>query len=160
MLLIKQPAYSFFRKIFFLVDLLFLFCYTLIVKIANSQSFYILVIMRFLYKYIYNNNIDLICITFQGLICIIRGIMSDLQSIREVMNEMALQGKFPLGLINIDYMTVYSMVDCFYSPRRERMLDIFSKLTGTAELVRDCVYALVNEGGLFFLGIRFAYLRA
>ena len=77
--------------------------------------------------------------------------MNDLQSIREVIDEIALQGKFPLGLINVDYRTVYSMVDCFYSPRRQRMLDIFSKLTGKAEQVRDCVYALVNEGGLFFL---------
>ena len=77
--------------------------------------------------------------------------MNELQSIREVMDEMALQGKFPLGLINVDYRTVYSMVDCFYSPRRERMLDIFSKLTGTAERVRDCVYALAKDGGLFFL---------
>lgn len=77
--------------------------------------------------------------------------MNDLQSIREVIDEMALQGKFPLGLINVDYRTVYSMVDCFYTPRRERMKDIFSKLTGTAELVRDCVYALAKEGGLFFL---------
>ena len=76
--------------------------------------------------------------------------MSDLQSIREVLDEMALQGKFPLGLINVDYRTVYSMVDCFYSPRRVRMKDIFSKLTGTAERVRDCVYDLANEGGLFF----------
>ena len=77
--------------------------------------------------------------------------MSDLQSIREVIDEMALQGKFPLGLINIDYRTVYNMVDCFYSPRRERMHDIFSKLTGTAERVRDCVYDLAKECGLFFL---------
>ena len=77
--------------------------------------------------------------------------MSDLQSIREVIDEMALQGKFPLGLINVDYRTVYSMVDCFYTPRRERMKDIFSKLTGTAERVRDCVYALAKDGGLFFL---------
>lgn len=77
--------------------------------------------------------------------------MNDLQSIREVMDEMALQGKFPLGLINVDYRTVYSIVDCFYSPRKERMQDIFSKLTGTAERVRDCVYALAQEGGLFFL---------
>lgn len=77
--------------------------------------------------------------------------MSDLQSIREVMDEMSLQGNFPLGLISVDYRTVYSMVDCFYSPRRERMQDIFSKLTGTAELVRDCVYDLAKEGGLFFL---------
>ena len=37
--------------------------------------------------------------------------MNELQSIREVMDEMALQGKFPLGLINVDYRTVYSMVD-------------------------------------------------
>lgn len=77
--------------------------------------------------------------------------MSDLQSIREVMDEMALQGKFPLRLINVDYRTVYSMVDCFYTPRRARMKEIFSKLTGTAERVRDCVYALAQEGGLFFL---------
>lgn len=77
--------------------------------------------------------------------------MNDFQSIREVMDEMALQGQFPLGLISVDYRTVYSMVDCFYSPRRERMLDIFSKLTGTAGRVRDCVYALAKEGGLFFL---------
>lgn len=77
--------------------------------------------------------------------------MYDLQSICEVMDEMALQGKFPLRLINLDYRTVYSMVDCFYSPRKVRMLDIFSKLTGTAECVRDCVYALSKEGGLFFL---------
>lgn len=77
--------------------------------------------------------------------------MNDLQSIREVMDEMALQGKFPLGLINVDYRTVYSIVDCFYSPRKERMQDIFSKLTGTAERVRDCVYALAQEGGLFCL---------
>ena len=70
--------------------------------------------------------------------------MSDLQSIREVIDEMALQGKFPLGLINIDYRTVYSMVDCFYSPRRARMHDIFSKLTGAAELGRDCVYDLAQ----------------
>ena len=77
--------------------------------------------------------------------------MSDLQSIREVIDEMALQGKFPLGLINVDYRTVYSMVDCFYTPRRVRMKDIFSKLTGTAERVRDCVYDLAKEGGLFFL---------
>lgn len=77
--------------------------------------------------------------------------MNDLQSIRDVMDEMSLQGKFPLGLINVDYRTVYSMVDCFYSPRRERMKDIFSKLTGTAECVRDCVYDLAKEGGLFFL---------
>ena len=77
--------------------------------------------------------------------------MNDLQSIREVIDELALQGKFPLGLINVDYRTVYSMVDCFYSPRKERMQDIFSKLTGTAERVRDCVYALAQEGGLFFL---------
>lgn len=77
--------------------------------------------------------------------------MNDLQSIREVIDEMALQGKFPLGLINVDYRTVYSVVDCFYSPRRERMYDIFSKLTGTAERVRDSVYGLAQEGGLFFL---------
>ena len=77
--------------------------------------------------------------------------MGDLLSIREVMDEMALQGKFPLGLINIDYRTVYNMVDCFYGPRKARMHDIFSKLTGTAELVRDCVYDLAKEGGLFFL---------
>lgn len=77
--------------------------------------------------------------------------MSDLQSMREVIDEMALQGKFPLGLINVDYRTVYCMVDCFYSPRRERMRDIFSKLTGSAERARDCVYALAQEGGLFFL---------
>lgn len=77
--------------------------------------------------------------------------MEDLQSIREVIDEMALQGKFPLGLINVDYRTVYSMVDCFYTPRRVRMKDIFSKLTGTAERVRDCVYDLAKEGGLFFL---------
>lgn len=77
--------------------------------------------------------------------------MNDLQSICEVMDEMALQGKFPLRLINVDYRTVYSMVDCFYSPRKERMQDIFSKLTGTAERVRDCVYDLAKEGGLFFL---------
>lgn len=77
--------------------------------------------------------------------------MNDLQSIRDVMDEIALQGEFPLGLINVDYRTVYSMVDCFYSPRRERMQDIFSNLTGTAERVRDCVYALAKEGGLFFL---------
>ena len=77
--------------------------------------------------------------------------MDDLQSIREVIDEMALQGKFPLGLINVDYRTVYSMVDCFYTPRRVRMKDIFSKLTGTAECVRDCVYDLAKEGGLFFL---------
>lgn len=81
--------------------------------------------------------------------------MNDLQSIRQVIDEMALQGKFPLGLINVDYRTVYSMVDCFYSPRKERMYDIFSKLTGTAELVRDCVYALAKEGGLFFLEYAF-----
>lgn len=77
--------------------------------------------------------------------------MNELQSMREVIDEMALQGKFPLGLINVDYRTVYSMVDCFFTPRRERMKDIFSKLTGTAELVRDCVYELANDGGLFFL---------
>lgn len=77
--------------------------------------------------------------------------MEGLQSIREVMDELALQGKFPLGLINVDYRTVYSIVDCFYSPRRERMKDIFSKLTGISERVRDCVYALAKEGGLFFL---------
>ena len=77
--------------------------------------------------------------------------MSDLQLMREVIDEMALQGKFPLALLNVDYRTVYSMVDCFYTPRRERMQDIFSKLTGTAERVRDCVYALAQEGSLFFL---------
>lgn len=77
--------------------------------------------------------------------------MNDLQSIREVMDVMALQGEFPLRLINVDYRTVFSIVDCFYTPRRERMHDIFSKLTGTAERVRDCVYALAKEGGLFFL---------
>ena len=77
--------------------------------------------------------------------------MEDLQSIREVIDEMALQCKFPLGLINVDYRTVYSIVDCFYSPRKERMKDIFSKLTGTSERVRDCVYDLAQEGGLFFL---------
>lgn len=77
--------------------------------------------------------------------------MNELQSIREVMDEMALQGKFPLRLINVDYRTVYSMVDCFYSPRKDRLKDIFSKLTGTAELVRDCVYALVDQGDIFFL---------
>lgn len=77
--------------------------------------------------------------------------MEGLQSICEVMDEMALQGNIPLRLINVDYRTVYSLVDCFYSPRRERMQDIFSKLTGTSERVRDCVYALANEGGLFFL---------
>lgn len=77
--------------------------------------------------------------------------MEDLQSIRDVMNELALQGKFPLGLINVDYRTVYSMVDCFYTPRRERISDIFSKLTGIAERVRDCVYALAQEGDLFYL---------
>lgn len=77
--------------------------------------------------------------------------MDGLQSIREVIDEMALQGKFPLGLINVDYRTVYSMVDCFYTPRRERMHDIFSKLTGTAERVRDCVYALADQGDLFYL---------
>lgn len=76
--------------------------------------------------------------------------MEGLQSIREVIDDLALQGKFPLGLISVDYRTVYSMVDCFYSPRRERMQDIFSKLTGIAERVRDCVYALAKEGGLFF----------
>ena len=78
--------------------------------------------------------------------------MEGLQSIREIIDDSALQGKFPLGLINVDYRTVYNMVDCFYSPRRERMQDIFSKLTGTAERVRDCVYDLAQEGGLFFLG--------
>ena len=77
--------------------------------------------------------------------------MNDLQSIREVIGDLALQGKFPLGLINVDYRTVYNIVDCFYTPRRERMQDIFSKLTGTAERVRDCVYALAKEGDLFFL---------
>ena len=77
--------------------------------------------------------------------------MEGLQSIREVLNEMALQGNFPLALINVDYRTVYSIVDCFYSPRRGRMKDIFSKLTGTSERVRDCVYGLAQEGGLFFL---------
>lgn len=77
--------------------------------------------------------------------------MDDLQSVSEVMDELALQGKFPLRLINVDYRTVYSIVDCFYSSRRERMQDIFSKLTGSAERVRDCVYALAKEGGLFFL---------
>ena len=77
--------------------------------------------------------------------------MDDLQSIRDVINEMALQGKFPLGLLNVDYKTVYNMVDCFYTPRRVRMKYIFSKLTGTAERVRDCVYDLSKEGGLFFL---------
>lgn len=77
--------------------------------------------------------------------------MDDLQSVREVIDEMALQGKFPLGLINVDYRTVYSIVDCFYTPRRERMNYIFSKLTGTAERVRDCVYALAHEGDLFYL---------
>ena len=77
--------------------------------------------------------------------------MEGLQSIREVMDDLALQGIFPLRLLNVDYRTVYSMVDCFYSPRRERMQDIFSKLTGTAERVRDCVYDLAQEGGLFFL---------
>ena len=76
--------------------------------------------------------------------------MDDLQSMRDVINEVALQGKFPLGLLNVDYRTVYNMVDCFYSPRRVRMKDIFSKLTGTAERVRDCVYDLAKEGGLFF----------
>ena len=77
--------------------------------------------------------------------------MEGLQSIREIIDDLALQGKFPLGLINVDYRTVYNMVDCFYSPRRERMQDIFSKLTGTAERVRDCVYGLAQQGGLFFL---------
>lgn len=77
--------------------------------------------------------------------------MEGLQSIREIIDDLSLQGKFPLGLINVDYRTVYNMVDCFYSPRRERMQDIFSKLTGTAESVRDCVYALAKGGGLFFL---------
>lgn len=77
--------------------------------------------------------------------------MNDLQSICDVIDEMALQGEFPLGLIKVDYRTVYNMVDCFYSPRKVRMQDIFSKLTGTAERVRDCVYALAKEGGLFFL---------
>ena len=77
--------------------------------------------------------------------------MEGLQSVREIIDDLALQGKFPLGLINVDYRTVYNMVDCFYSPRRERMQDIFSKLTGTSELVRDRVYALANEGGLFSL---------
>ena len=77
--------------------------------------------------------------------------MEGLQSIREIIDDLSLQGKFPLGLINVDYRTVYNMVDCFYSPRRERMQDIFSKLTGIAESVRDCVYALAKEGGLFFL---------
>lgn len=77
--------------------------------------------------------------------------MEGLQSIREVLDEMSLQGKYPLGLINVDYKTVYSIVDCFYTPRRERMKDIFSRLTGTAERVRDCVYALAKDGGLFFL---------
>lgn len=76
--------------------------------------------------------------------------MEGLQAIGEVMDELALQGKFPLRLISVDYRTVYSMVDCFYSPRRERMKDIFSKLTGTAEHVRDCVYALAQEGDLFY----------
>lgn len=77
--------------------------------------------------------------------------MEGLQAIGDVMDELSLQGKFPLHLISVDYRTVYSMVDCFYSPRKERMKDIFSKLTGTAEQVRDCVYALAKEGGLFFL---------
>lgn len=77
--------------------------------------------------------------------------MDDLQSIREVMEEVALQGKFPLRLINIDYLTVYNMVDCFYTPRRKRMKDIFSKLTGTAGRVRDCVYALAHEGDIWWL---------
>ena len=77
--------------------------------------------------------------------------MEGLQSIREIIDDLALHGKFPLGLINVDYKTVYSMVDCFYSPRRVRMKDIFSKLTGTAERVRDCVYDLAKEGDLFFL---------
>lgn len=77
--------------------------------------------------------------------------MEGLESIREIIDEMSLQGKFPLGLITLDYRTVYSMVDCFYSPRRERMQDIFSKLTGSAERVRDCVYSLAKEGDLFYL---------
>ena len=77
--------------------------------------------------------------------------MEGLQSIRDIIDDLALQGKFPLGLINVDYRTVYNMVDCFYSPRKARMQDIFSKLTGSAERVRDCVYALAKEGDLFFL---------
>lgn len=76
--------------------------------------------------------------------------MNDLQLIGDVLDELALQGKFPLRLINVDYRTVYSIIDCFYSPRRERIKDIFSKLTGKAEQVRDCVYALANVGDLFY----------
>lgn len=88
---------------------------------------------------------------FQCLVCIIRGIMEDLQAISEVMDELALQGFLPLRLLSVDYRTVYSMLDCIYSPRKERMKDIFSKLTGTAEQVRDCVYALAELGDLWWL---------
>lgn len=77
--------------------------------------------------------------------------MNDLQSLGDVLDELALQGKFPLRLLNMDYRTVYSMLDCLYSPRRERIKDIFSKLTGTAMQVRDCVYALACQGDLWWL---------